>query len=119
MSTSKLTKRELEVAELIAWGCTADEAADKLCISPFTVKNTLRNIYAKLGINKTTELGAYIFCRRYGVSAVNDKLGHVKRAIGASMLLILFLIQMFVIDNEIYRCRRGRRRQEYDCYELI
>lgn len=111
----------MEIAELVAWGCSADEAADKLGISPFTVKNTLRNIYAKLGLGKTTELGAYVFCHRYGVSASNDKLGHVCRAIGAGLLLGLFLFQMLAGGDDLFRTRgrRLRRRQDVELNEII
>ena len=60
---STLTDREIEIAEYIAWGASVDEAADKLGRSPYTVKNTLRNIYAKLHFNKSTELAAYMFVK--------------------------------------------------------
>lgn len=116
---TRLTDREMEIAELVAWGCSADEAADKLGISPFTIKNTLRNIYMKLGLGKTTELGAYVFCKKYGVSASCDKLGHVRRAIGASLLLGLFLFQLAAGGDDLFRGRRLRRRQEFECYEII
>ena len=80
-----LTNREIEIAEYIAWGASVDETADKLGRSPYTVKNTLRNIYAKLHFNKSTELAAYMFVKHPERMVIdNDKIGNVKRAIGKS-----------------------------------
>lgn len=46
-----LSKRELEVLELVAAGTTNREAAVKLFISEATVKTHLLNIYGKLGVS--------------------------------------------------------------------
>ena len=46
-----LSKRELEVLELVAAGTTNREAAAKLFISEATVKTHLLNIYGKLGVS--------------------------------------------------------------------
>ena len=54
--SAELSRRENEVAELLAWGASKKEVADKLFISTRTVENTARNIYAKTGIQKATEL---------------------------------------------------------------
>lgn len=45
-----LTARQLEVARLIAEGMTNDEIADRLAISPRTVKQTSDVIRLKLGV---------------------------------------------------------------------
>lgn len=44
---AELSPRETEIAELLAWGASKKETADRLFISPRTVENTARNIYAK------------------------------------------------------------------------
>lgn len=49
-----LSKRETQVAELLAWGASKKEVASKLFVSTRTVEDTARNIYAKLGIQKAT-----------------------------------------------------------------
>lgn len=49
---AELTRREGEVAELLAWGASKKEVAERLFISARTVENTARNIYAKIGIQK-------------------------------------------------------------------
>ncbi|WP_344964363.1 helix-turn-helix transcriptional regulator [Oceanisphaera sediminis] len=52
----RLSDREQEVARLFLQGHSAAAIADQLCISPGTVKNHRKNIYAKLGINSQAEL---------------------------------------------------------------
>lgn len=105
-----LTNREMEIADLMAWGCSVDEAADKLRISPFTVKNTLRKIYNKLGFNKVNELCAYVFCQKYGVDATCDRVGNVKKAVMSIAMLSLFIFHVFVSDD-LFRNRRIRARR--------
>jgi len=50
-----LTTRELEVMKLIEAGCSNQEIADKLVISPATVKRHISNIYVKLGAKSRTQ----------------------------------------------------------------
>ena len=49
-----LSKRELEVLQLIAEGLTNPEIADRLFLSLNTVKAHTRNIYGKLGVHNRT-----------------------------------------------------------------
>jgi LuxR family maltose regulon positive regulatory protein len=53
-----LTEREQEVLELMAAGLTNPEIADKLVISPETVKKHAGTIYGKLGVHSRTEAAA-------------------------------------------------------------
>ena len=46
----KLTERQTEILALIAVGATNDEIADKLCISPHTVKTHLYRIFKKINV---------------------------------------------------------------------
>ncbi len=50
ISSTNLTQREIEVLARIAVGATNDEIADKLCISPHTVKTHLYNIFKKINV---------------------------------------------------------------------
>jgi DNA-binding NarL/FixJ family response regulator len=58
-----LSKREVEVLELVARGATNREAAAKLFISEATVKTHLLHIYAKLGVNDRAAAVAEAFER--------------------------------------------------------
>jgi two-component system response regulator DegU len=51
---SSLSPRELEVLTLIGRGCSNEEIAQLLFISPHTVKNHVSNIYRKLYVNDRT-----------------------------------------------------------------
>ena len=48
--SDNLTERQTEVLALIAVGATNDEIADKLCISPHTVKTHLYKIFKKINV---------------------------------------------------------------------
>jgi len=63
--TVRLTRREVEVTELLVWGAAKKEVADKLDISTHTVDNIARSIYEKVGIQKVGELAAWWFCTKY------------------------------------------------------
>ena len=45
-----LTERQIEILAMIAIGATNDEIADKLCISPHTVKTHLYKIFKKINV---------------------------------------------------------------------
>jgi DNA-binding CsgD family transcriptional regulator len=111
-----LTKRETQIAEMIAWGAAKKEIADMLHISESTVGNTARNIYDKLGIQKATELSAWYFCTRFHISI---SMSPIKRSIVA-MLLIILIIPSDIFGVRSFRssCRRqverrmGRRKAD-------
>ena len=50
-----LTKREVEVMDLVCDGLTAEAIAEKLYISHSTVKKHMAKIYQKLGVNKKAD----------------------------------------------------------------
>lgn len=55
-----LSKREIEVARLVAHGLTSQEVATELGISPRTVTTHLSNIYERLGLPGRAALARYI-----------------------------------------------------------
>lgn len=46
-----LTDREVQILQMLADGCTPAEVAERLFISPKTVRNHLTKVYDKLGVN--------------------------------------------------------------------
>lgn len=56
---SMLTKREIEVVELISKGLTNYEIAKNLFLSEGTVKNTVSNILSKLDLKHRTQIAIY------------------------------------------------------------
>ncbi len=60
-----LSKREIEVLQLIAEGLTNQEIANRLYLSLNTVKVHTRNIYGKLGVHHRTE--AVAKARAWGI----------------------------------------------------
>ncbi|MDL1895403.1 response regulator transcription factor [Anaerolineae bacterium CFX7] len=55
-----LTKRELEVALLVAEGLSNREIAMELCVAEKTVENHLTNIFCKLHVKSRTQLTCLI-----------------------------------------------------------
>lgn len=102
---ARLTPRETQVAELLAWGAAKKEVADRLFISTRTVENTARNIYEKIGIQKATELCVWWFCTHCGVSF---ELNPLKRGIIAAFLLMIILPYEFLGKNDILRTFRSK-----------
>jgi two-component system, NarL family, nitrate/nitrite response regulator NarL len=58
--TKALSKREQEIARLVAAALSNRELSDKLGISGHTVKNYLSRIFEKLGVSTRTELVMYV-----------------------------------------------------------
>lgn len=58
--TANLTGREKEILCLLAEGLTSRETGEALNIAPVTVETHIRNIKAKLGINKKAQLVKYV-----------------------------------------------------------
>jgi DNA-binding CsgD family transcriptional regulator len=60
----RLTAREAEILELVATGLTNAAIAERLWISPGTVKKHLDNVYAKLGVANRTAAVIALSARR-------------------------------------------------------
>jgi predicted ATPase/DNA-binding CsgD family transcriptional regulator len=56
---SVLTRRELDVAALVARGLTNRQAAEQLLVSQRTIETHLEHIFAKLGVQTRAELAAW------------------------------------------------------------
>ena len=71
-STTVLSKREEEIARLVATGLSNRDVSDKLGLSPHTVKNCLSRIFEKLGISTRIELVLYVLGQAKPSEADND-----------------------------------------------
>ena len=57
--TAVLSRREVEVLRLLALGLNTKTAAERLHVSPATVRNHVQNLFAKLGVHSRLEAVAY------------------------------------------------------------
>ncbi|MBI4562983.1 MAG: response regulator transcription factor [Candidatus Rokubacteria bacterium] len=55
----ELTRRELEVLRLLTGGADTKVMAERLHVSPATVRNHVQNIFGKLGVHSRLEAVAY------------------------------------------------------------
>ncbi len=69
-TNSELSEREREVLRLVATGAGNKEIAQKLFISPNTVKVHLRNIFAKVGAASRTE--ATLYAIQQGIVKIDE-----------------------------------------------
>jgi DNA-binding NarL/FixJ family response regulator len=61
--TATLSKRELEVADLVAAGLTDREIAARLVISPRTAESHVQHILTKLGFRSRSQIAAWVATR--------------------------------------------------------
>lgn len=110
-----LSRREYQVAELIAWGAAKKEVPGLLKklyggreISVHTVENILRSIYEKIHLNKATELSVWWFCKYYGVDGSLSPLKKAREIVIALVLLVIILPQSVNPDLSAIRPSRAR-----------
>jgi len=68
-----LTSRETAVAWLAADGLSTDQVAQRLRVSPDTVKTHLRHVYAKLGVRNRSELTRAVLGIREKITRTGDR----------------------------------------------
>lgn len=113
---AELTPREMQISEYVAWGAAKKEIADELHIAETTVAATLRNVFRKLNIQKSTELSRIYFTRTYKISLEDCPF---KRALIAFMFVGLLVATevLLAIRPPRTRCRtecRTRRARRVD-----
>lgn len=110
--TVQLTKREMEVAECLAWGASKKEVPDLLMskpgkspISVRTVEVITKSIYSKLRIQKVSELAVWYFCKNYNISL---DLSPLRRQIVSAILLAFVICAEVSNNNDFLRPSSGR-----------
>lgn len=56
-----LTKRQVEIVKLVAEGYSYKEIADKIFLAPTTIPSHMKNIKAKLNLNKESEIAGWAY----------------------------------------------------------
>lgn len=56
---SRISDAEMRVMNMVYDGCNNEEIADKLYLSPHTIKNHIKSVYLKLGIHEKSEFVQY------------------------------------------------------------
>lgn len=115
----ELSRREYQVAELIAWGAAKKEIPEMLQklyggaqISIRTVENIVRRIYEKLHIGKANELSALWFCKYYGVDEKLSPIKQLRNTIYSLIFLIIMIPQICNLDQAVRPSRTGTVRTE-------
>lgn len=67
----RMTKRELQVIELIADGFTNNEIAEKLHLSTYTVKSHVHNILEKLSFSTRVQIAKYVHVTEANKTAID------------------------------------------------
>lgn len=115
----ELSRREYQVAELIAWGAAKKEIPEMLQklyggaqISIRTVENIVRRIYEKLHIGKANELSALWFCKYYGVDEKLSPIKQLRNTIYSLIFLIIMIPQICNLDQAVRPSRTRAVRTE-------
>ena len=115
----ELSRREYQVAELIAWGAAKKEIPEMLQklyggaqISIRTVENIVRRIYEKLHIGKANELSALWFCKYYGVDEGLSPIKQLRNTIYSLIFLIIMIPQICNLDQAVRPSRTRTVRTE-------
>ncbi|WP_407478297.1 response regulator transcription factor [Elizabethkingia meningoseptica] len=97
---ANLSKREIEVAEMIAFSTDRKKAAERLFISEGTLSAHSYRIYEKLEINKQSELVIWWFMKKLGVK---------KEQIPYFKLVPVLILCFGILSEKEMICRRRLR----------
>jgi len=81
--TEALSKRENEIARLVASGLSNIEVAQRLSLSRHTVKNYLFRVFEKLGISTRIELVLYVLSSDQDTESQQNRVAEMALKIGA------------------------------------
>lgn len=109
LAPAELTRSELEIAQRIVLGQSQKEIAYATFRSIRTVETTMKNIYAKLEINKATELCVWWFGRTFNIA---QEIADMRSKILTICLTAVMTCSLPIdnSDNPMRNRRRLRRR---------
>ncbi len=103
-----LSHREMQVAELLAWGYTDKEVAHQLFVSFNTIRKHRQNIYDRLNLQNLADLTRWYFAETeklvFGIKPV------LRKILAIFFLCLAISIEYFHIDA--MRARTARVRTE-------
>lgn len=81
VTAHRLTVREQEITRAVARGLSNSEIAAQLFLSPHTVRDHLKAVFAKVGVASRGELVATLFADHYGsvLHSPGTAVDHVRR----------------------------------------
>ena len=65
LQACELTPREREIVEMLIRGLPIADMASSLWLSPYTVRDHVKAVFAKLGVRSRPELNAKLFHEHY------------------------------------------------------
>ncbi len=71
-----LGPREQEITRLIARGLSTAQIADRLCLSPHTVRDYVKTVFGKVGASSRGELVARVFAEHYAEPLMQPRGSH-------------------------------------------
>jgi DNA-binding NarL/FixJ family response regulator len=77
-----LSKREEQIARLVASGLSNREVAQRLSLSPHTIKNYLFRVFEKLGISTRIELVLYMLSQCKGPQSEQNEIAEMTYRVG-------------------------------------
>ncbi|MDR2084374.1 MAG: helix-turn-helix transcriptional regulator [Bacteroidales bacterium] len=120
-----LTKRQEQIAGLIATGHAQKEVADILGISIRTVENIMRETYKKVEVHKASELTGFYLCNFLGLD-YNEIRKKIIETIVMTVVVMLSIIPNYNIRRNNIRnartsgryCHYSRGRRTETAYNL-
>lgn len=113
METTTLSKAETRVLQELLEGYDTTEIAERLFLSPYTIKNHIRNIEAKLGCHSMGGIIATVYRLTTKVT-----MAEILKKVGTLCLLAIFSAYTFAGDGDEMVRRSGRRGRRRDDIEI-
>lgn len=99
---ARLAKREMEVAECIAWGASYKEVPDMVQgkagrrIALSTVRNIVARVKEKIGVEKNTEVSLWVFHKKYNVPLERPTASKVEKPSSSKIVASIFMLGIMV-----------------------